>query len=283
MVGSDAPKSKKSGQREFELNLHSFHSIMSDFRAVFIAGLETTSNTMHYIITQFAKQLKLQRIIYDELINYIKQNNIQIEKHKNKSIKTIDTRNVDFKRNLPYLCAFVYECLRLSSVARVGIPHATNADISVTFEGKEYNIPKNSMLMLDIVHANTKAQCWANEENQGKSDAFCLSHWLVYHEVKNDKDGVSSNNKKCSFKYNNNFVGFSVGRRDCVGKTLAQDVLFRLTLLFILNFQIYGPNGKPKEKGGATTVDIDQSVQFKYKYAFTRSIETVPIKLEPRV
>ena len=45
------------------------------------------------------------------------------------------------------------------------------------------------------MYAHTKSKVWHNKENNGKSDMFCLSHWLKY-----DND----NNSKYTFVRNNN-------------------------------------------------------------------------------
>ena len=122
------------------------------------------------------------------------------------------------------------------------------------------------MIMMNMIHANTQANCWYSKNK------FCLSNWL---------------NKEKKFVKNENFVGFGVGRRDCIGKNFAINILYRLTLQFIINFKIFGPNydmNMSKIHCSENLNFVDTSIKFEYQNDFTRRIKNVPpIQLVKRI
>ena len=259
---------QSGGKKLGQMNMK---SILSEISILFAAGMETTSTSMEFIIVQLAKRIKIQNEVYNELMNHLKENNIIISNGAN-GCKTIDTSKIDFTK-LNLLRAFFWECLRVSSVVVTGVPHVCNKRIDIQFKNNKYVIPKGSILMFNSLYVNTSGKYWNNnvtghdrnnidDTNDDNTDIFNLGHWL--------------NKESGKFEMNNNFVGFGTGRRDCVGKRLAIDILRRLMVLFLINFKVYGPNG-------VTNDDVDQSIQTKFKVSITRNIDPpIPVTLQPR-
>ena len=53
-------------------------------------------------------------------------------------------------------------------MVKLGVPHWCNKQIKFSFNNKTYCIPKDCLLMMNMVYANTKANCWKNDKNNGK-------------------------------------------------------------------------------------------------------------------
>ena len=266
----DKKKYSQSGSKQ--LGQMNMRSVLAEISVLFIAGMDSTSNSMEYIIIQLAKRIKIQNEIYNELINYLNSNNIDIieinKEESGRTCKTVDTSKIDFTK-LTLLRAFIWECLRVSTVSGLGVPHVCNKKIDFQFKNKKYVIPKDTIIMFNSLFVNTSGKFWNNNNSNNSSasekDIFDLGHWL--------------NKQSGKFEMNNNFVGFGAGRRDCVGKHLAINILRRVMVLLLINFQIYGPNGVID-----VDVDVDQSIQTKFKTSFTRSVDpAIPITLQPRI
>ena len=134
---------------------------------------------------------------------------------------------------LPVFRAFIHEMLRIGSVAPKGAPHMATEDVVIEVEGKNVVIPKYTLL-----HSNTLyIQKWLdwNDENkplQKENDDIHLEYWLDAETGK--------------FKMNDNFVLFSVGKRDCVGRSLAMKSLYAMFALYLLRYRFVAPNGDPE-------------------------------------
>lgn len=262
----------------------SFADILADIRMLLIAGMETTSNSMEYILIQLANHSKLQQDIYNELVDQLKNVNVSLDDSNdtqsitdvNKQILEFDTSKINFN-HLHLFRAFIWECMRLQCVANTGLPHWCNDNVDFIFNDKEFVIPKNCVILFNIVYANTKSDCWKNNENNGNTEQFCLSHWLK----KNDKINATDGNKNVlTFVKNENFVGFGVGQRDCVGQQLAVNIIYRAIAHFVLRFKICGLNNQSTNNLSATS---DGSMNITFKTASSRVVHpTIPLKLVPR-
>ena len=261
----DRKKYSTSGNKQ--LGIMNMKSVLSEISVLFGAGMETTSNSMEFIIVQLAKRITIQNQIYNELINYLKKKDVSVVNNdENYGCKTVDTSKIDFTQ-LNLLRAFLWECLRVHSVVSRGVPHVCNKTIDIQFKNKKYVIPKGSIIMFNALYINTNGKFWDRDGDKSRKnddDIFDLGHWL--------------NKESGKFEMNNNFVGFGTGRRDCVGKHLAINILRRLMVLFLINFKVYGPNGP-----SAGSVDVDQNIDPKFKAGFTRILDpAIPIMLQPR-
>lgn len=107
---------------------------------------------------------------------------------------------------MPYTLALIDEVLRFSSIVPDGVQHRA-------LEGKEfrdYFIPKNAWIMPNMHFLHHDPKTWGDPEN------FRPERFI-------GTDG--------SYKKNDNLIAFQLGRRQCVGETLARDTVF----LFLTN------------------------------------------------
>ena len=66
--------------------------------------------------------------------------------------------SIDHERFLPYYVATIFDILRLSSVALLGVPHATIQDVTL----REFEIPRNTVILTDIWKVNHNPEEWEN-------------------------------------------------------------------------------------------------------------------------
>ena len=131
---------------------------------------------------------------------------------------------------MPYTEAVVLETLRMSSLMPFGIPHTITKDISF----HEYLIPKDSVILANIYDVHHSEKSW------GDPEAFRPERFLTV-------DGKEIN------KNHPPVVAFSIGKRACLGETLARDNIFLFLTSLFQRFRILSDPAnpsKPKMPGG---------------------------------
>ena len=242
--------------KKYAIEAINVDTIMNELGMLFIGGMETTTISIESIVVHLAKYIQLQNDIYNQLLNHLQENNIKIQVNSNNKCKTVDTSKIDFTQ-LHLLRAFIWEGLRVTSAVPLGLTHYCDEEITIDYKNKQYTIPKNSTIMMNVLHTNTLPKYWDSESR------FDISNWL--------------NEKTNKFEMNNKFAGFGIGRRDCAGKHLAINIIRRLVVLILINFNVYGPNG-------ASNFGVDPAINIEFKQSFTRSVDpTVPVMLIPRM
>uniref|UniRef100_A0AAY4DJ19 Cytochrome P450 n=1 Tax=Denticeps clupeoides TaxID=299321 RepID=A0AAY4DJ19_9TELE len=173
--------------------------------------------------------------------SWIQEENICI--YSEKMQKEIDdvigqTRSptMEDRKSLPYTNAVIHEAQRFLDIAPIGVPHCATADIS--FKG--YIIPKVSMIT-------------ESEDHWDSPWSFNPNHFL-------DKNG--------NFNTNPAFIPFSLGKRACVGESLARMELFLFLVTLLQHFTFSSP-------GGPDIVDISpeysnfRNIQRRYELIVT--------------
>ena len=154
-----------------------------DVYFLFIAGQDTTASTLDIGIILTGKYMDVQ------------------EKYRVLSVMN-DRFDLKMAHNCPLFRVYIHEILRISSVAYVGVNHATKKNKWIIYEDKQYMIPKNIPILTntEYIHNYNK-----NDENWKfiDGDKIFLENWLT---------------DDMRFVVNESFIGFGVGRRDCVGR-----------------------------------------------------------------
>jgi len=109
--------------------------------------------------------------------------------------------------SMPYTESLLAEILRCSSIVPVGVPHRALKDIKIN----GYDVKKDTVIMSNFYYIHYNEKIWGDPLN------FRPERFL-------SPDGKV-------FKKHEALVAFSVGRRQCLGESLARDTLF----LFITN------------------------------------------------
>jgi cytochrome P450 len=111
---------------------------------------------------------------------------------------------------MPYTEAIVLETLRMSSLLPLGIPHCTMKDVSF----HDFLIPKGTLILSNSYEVHHNETVW------GDPQVFRPERFLTSNGKEIDKNHPP-------------ILPFSIGKRTCLGETLARDNLFLfLTSLF---------------------------------------------------
>ncbi|KAK3101328.1 hypothetical protein FSP39_002716 [Pinctada imbricata] len=188
-------------EQESQSSSNSYYSddqLLETILNFFNAGTETTSTTIRWTIYYLITHPEVQAKMYEEI---------------KLGLGASSCVSMTFRQNLPYCEAVITESLRLANIAPQSIPHGTCHD--VTWNG--YVIPKGSTVIL-----NLSSVCM-------DPDLFPEPH-IFKPERFLDKDGHFIGQK--------NFFPFSLGRRICLGESLANMELFLFIVTMVQWFQL---------------------------------------------
>ncbi|XP_064414881.1 cytochrome P450 2K1-like isoform X2 [Latimeria chalumnae] len=165
---------------------------------LFVAGTDTTSNTLKWGLLLMMKYPEIQERVHEEIMEVIGCERSAVSEDR---------------KDMPYTNAVMYEIQRFANIVPMGLPHQTSTDVH--FRG--YFLPKETQiipLLTSVLYDKTQ---WE------KPEEFYPSHFL-------DAEG--------KFVKKDAFMPFSAGRRICVGENLAkmEFFLFFVTLLQIFKF-----------------------------------------------
>ncbi|XP_047740366.1 cytochrome P450 2L1-like [Hyalella azteca] len=176
-------------------------SIMGD---MFVAGSETTSSTLRWMILYMAINPEIQAKVHEHLDAVVPSDRLP----------SLNDRN-----QLQYVDAMLLEVMRLSSLLPIGLLHTATAD--VTFEG--YDIPKGTSVLACAEMCHRDPAYWKHP------DKFYPEHFL-------DDEGKLDGKKE-------GFLPFSLGRRQCLGESLARMELYLFSTAILQRFTIEPPEG----------------------------------------
>jgi len=148
--------------------------------------------------------------------------------------------------NMPYVEAFLAETLRRSSVVPQGVAHRAMKDVEV--EG--YMIPKDTVIFADIYNIHHNNRIWGDP-------------WVFRPERFLSSDGKT-------FVRHDALIPFSIGRRHCLGETLARDTLFLFITNTVQRYQIvfdeHGPENNFEPQIGATNAPRPYQLYFTERF-----------------
>ncbi|OXA43620.1 methyl farnesoate epoxidase [Folsomia candida] len=166
---------------------------------LFFAGTDTTASTLAWMMLYLSKFPEVQRKFHKEI-----------------ETTTGNSRMcaISDRPNMPYTEAVIAETLRFSSITPQGLGHKAMKDQE--FHG--YLIPKDTIITANIFHIHFDPTIWGDPEN------FRPERFL-------SPDGKT-------FKKHEALLPFSIGRRQCLGETLARDSLFLFATNVVQRFKI---------------------------------------------
>jgi len=193
------------------------HNLESVMLDLMIGGVETTSTALTWATLFMIKYPDIQRRVQNEIFTQVG-----------------DTRLVKLedKPNLPFTEAVIQEILRISCIAPLGVPHSSTADIRLE---NGYIIPKETMIFPNL-HRITRNSHVFQDPNTFKPERF-----------------LDENGKYAKIEQN---IPFSIGKRDCLGRSLALSELF---LFFAALMQRYNFKSVHED---LSMIDIDPVVMF---------------------
>ena len=179
-------------------NIYTESQEIADIMLMFIAGTDTTSISTEWGLVLLSKQPDIQQKVRNELISVLQQNNID---YKSNPVNVV--YNIELLLQLPLFRACIHEILRISCVARTGVPHKMRQPVPITFKnGKQYEIPKGATVFYNVegIHYNTCGnEKWKNKEYGLNYQQICLENWLQEDSGK--------------FYQNPSFITFGHGKR----------------------------------------------------------------------
>jgi len=137
--------------------------------------------------------------------------------------------SLDDKPNLPYTEAVVMEIQRYASIVPQGVSHTVTKEVTVN----GFTLPKDAMVV-PLMKELLQGSYW------GDGETFRPERFL-------DSDG------KC--KKDDHLIPFSIGKRQCLGETLAKAELFLFFTGILQQFEI-----KPEVDGEFPSEDYDNGV-----------------------
>ncbi|XP_014487656.1 PREDICTED: methyl farnesoate epoxidase-like [Dinoponera quadriceps] len=177
--------------------------LISIVKDLFVAGVETTNNTIGFIITYLAVKQDVQKRVHEEIERVLGKETLPRIEHKNR---------------LPYLNATIAEVSRLANVGPTSIPHRALANTTLL----GYEIKKNYILLANFKSVHMDKKHWGDPEefrperfinNEGE---YVEDPWLMT---------------------------FSLGRRKCLGETLARNSVFLFIACLLQKFRFMLPPG----------------------------------------
>lgn len=192
---------------------------------LFLAGSETSTTTTRWAL--------LYLIHYPEV-----QAKCQKLIHKVLGQEKIPN-NADRKR-LVYVEATIYEIQRLANIA----PYAVLHRVTETMELCGYTIPQDTLIIPNLYHLHNDPRYWINPE------CFNPDRWI-------DSNGELIKHDA--------FMPFSVGPRECLGKTLAIQELFIFLVSLLQKFTVTAkdPDNPPKLSGSIGLVYLPDDFEIK--------------------
>ncbi|NWH48361.1 CP2K6 protein, partial [Fregata magnificens] len=121
-------------------------------RNLFVAGMETTSNTLRWGLLLMMKYPEIQKKVQEEIEQVVGSNPPRIE----------------HRTQMPYTDAVVHEIQRFANILPLNLPHETTADVTL----KGYFIPKGTYIVPLLASVLRDKSQWE------KPDIFYPEHFL---------------------------------------------------------------------------------------------------------
>ncbi|KAL4233346.1 monooxygenase [Mactra antiquata] len=190
-IANDKDNEVESTFEDDNLKVASYHLI--------VAGSETTSTTIRWILLYLVRNPDIQEKIYSELLQKLGE----------------DLPSVNDRKRLPYTNAVILEGIRISNVAPLAMPHTVTTD--TMFNG--FLIPEKSVLIPNLNSA--------------------LMDPLIWDCPKEFRPERFMNETLSEVVVPKQFIAFSLGPRSCIGETLARIEIFLFVAGLVKKLKIY--------------------------------------------
>ncbi|XP_049962656.1 methyl farnesoate epoxidase-like [Schistocerca serialis cubense] len=172
---------------------------------LFMAGSETTSNTLSFAILYMMRYPEIQQKVQAELDSVVGRTRLP----------SLADRSM-----MPYTEAVLMEIQRRVNTAPTSVAHRAVCDTELF----GYKIPKGTTILVSIWSVHMDKQHWGDPENF-RPDRFI------------GKDG--------KIKHDTWFLPFGLGRRRCLGEGLARSTMFLFFSTVLHSFSISVPAAHP--------------------------------------
>ncbi|GAB6024206.1 hypothetical protein CHUAL_008906 [Chamberlinius hualienensis] len=177
-------------------------SLVHNCRDIIVAGSETSSTTTMWVLLYMTN--------YPEIATKCQQ-------EVDRVIGRDRDPSINDRKNTPYVDATLCEIERLAAALPIGLSHRNKADAYV--DG--HRIPKDTLILTNVWHIHHDPQLWGDPYN------FRPERFI-------DSDG-----KVCRPEY---LIPFGIGKRICVGESLARMELYLYFTSILQHFNFALPN-----------------------------------------
>lgn len=234
--------------REVELGVRDEELLKGVLGTVFVGASSTTSAALNVFFLAMTCYPQAQKRAQQELDTFLHD--------RSKSLPTHD----DLK-DLPYCMAVVYEVLRWHVVGPIGIPHlSTEEDVYLG-----YRIPKESIVIPNIWAIMRDEREFKENPDEFKPERFLLSPSSL-PDVEIDRERM----RKVEWV-------FGFGKRTCVGKWMALNVL-KYTICCVLTLFDIEKRKKKKNEGG----EEEEEPRIEFESSITSSPLPFVCDIKPR-
>ena len=183
---------------------------------MFVAGYETTSTTLRWIIAFLTNFPEIQSKIQQELDDVVGHDRLP---------------RLDNRPNTPLLQASIMEVQRLANIADQALPHYTLTDTTLC----GYRVPKDTVVLPNLEAVHLDPERWENPED-----------FNPYRHINADGKLITGQG---------NWLPFSAGRRVCAGESLAKVELFLFLSIMLQRYTFVPEEEKdaPSLKGYVTS------------------------------
>ena len=183
------------------------HQLVNVCLDFFSAGSETSSTTLTWAVFYMALNPNVQDRCHQEIISVIGNSQPPSQDHK---------------ESLPYVQATLLEVQRLSATAPASLPHRATVDIPVL----GYTIPKDAKVICNLRRFMRDPKVFAGPE------VFRPERFLAPGST--------------TLKKPEQLVPFGIGKRICMGDSLAQSELFIFFVMMLQRLEIRVDEDKPE-------------------------------------
>ncbi|XP_033743634.1 cytochrome P450 2B4-like [Pecten maximus] len=194
----DAYLKEKKERQADKCNTFTDVQMLRSIGDLFSAGTETTTTAIRWAILFLLYHPDVKERMVEEIHDVV---------------GTSRFPTLNDKENMPYSEAVITEVIRKANVAPLSVPHSCNTDV----EFRGYTIPKGAVLLLNI------DSVLFDPEEFPDPDKFDPTRFL------------NKNEKSCRHEV---FAAFSIGRRACLGETLARMELFLYLTTILQRFDL---------------------------------------------
>jgi len=175
---------------------------------LWLAGMETTATTLKWALCLMLNYPDVQTKVRSEIHNVL----------GNTDVTMAD------RQRLPYTAATVTEIQRCANILPINLMHTTTQDVTIA----GYRIPAKTVVVPQI------ASVLSNDKIFNNAAEFRPERFLSKDGQTLDKDMVD------------NVIAFSLGKRQCLGESLARMELFMIFATLMQKFEFRVPSGKEK-------------------------------------
>jgi cytochrome P450 len=201
---------------------------------LFIAGIETTSTTLRWALLLMALNPEIQKQVRQEIHE-------QIGKER--------APQMSDRQQLRYTEAVIFEVQRFATLVPNAVPHRAMKD--TTLFG--FDIPENALIMLNIYAVHRDPKLWADPDHFNPEANFTQCNQRGGFEIVNTEY----------------LIPFGVGRRLCLGDSLARQELWIFFVGLMQRFEVEASSSQPLPSPFASlcngTVRAPYPFQIKFK------------------